>query len=222
METLFEEMFNNINVDIVFTIDATESLCPFMEKINNFILSFENQLRNVLEVNNCVIDKLRVKIIIVHKYNEENNCIFEQSKFFKLPEEQKDFYDFVSKIKVHGVDDPKGGLEALALAMQSDFTKEGVKKRHAIILFTNTSAQIISQQPDGTHSKDDSNTHMNINTLYDLWGNMNDNAKRFVMFAPDTVPWSEIEIDFENTLSMDIATINEDSSLDNTFAIIRC
>lgn len=49
MDTLFKEMITSedflaeidINVDIVFTIDATESLCPFMEKIKYFMLSCE-------------------------------------------------------------------------------------------------------------------------------------------------------------------------------------
>ena len=137
-----------------------------------------------------------------------------QSKADFLAFQQK-FYNFLLKIKAQGVDESQSGLEALALAMQSDFTKEGTKKRHVIILFTNTSTQMVEQQKDETHI----NTHMNLSVLYDIWKNMSYNTKRFVMFAPNTVPWSEIEIDFENTLSMDIAEINEDLSLDNTVAL---
>lgn len=204
-------------IDIVFTIDATKSIGPFINKIKDFILSFDTQLRNVFQYTSYVIKEFRVKIIIVHKYDEETNCIFKQSKFFKLPEEQKNFYDFVSRIEVYGVDDPKNGLEALALAMQSDFTKKGDRRRHVIILFTNNSAQIISQQIDDTDSKHDSNTHMNINTLYDIWKNINDYGKRIIMFAPDTNPWSEIESKFNNIPRIDISIIDDNLSVEDMF-----
>lgn len=52
----------------------------------------------------------------------------EESQFFILPEEKQEFYNFVSQIKAGGGgDEPESGLEALALALRSDFVKDGDK-----------------------------------------------------------------------------------------------
>lgn len=46
-------------------------------------------------------------------------------------------------------DEPESGLEALALAMGSDWETSGTSKRHAIVLFTDASAHPLEQQLDG-------------------------------------------------------------------------
>lgn len=61
-------------------------------------------------------------------------------------------------------------MEALALALRSDFVKDGDKKRHVIVLFTDASAHPLEQQEDGVPSNYPSNMFKNLGDLYEAWG----------------------------------------------------
>lgn len=58
-----------------------------------------------------------------------------------MPNEKMDLKEYLNEIYADGGgDDPESGLEALAMAMKSDFVQKGEKKRHIIILFTDAAA----------------------------------------------------------------------------------
>ena len=153
MGSLFQDMLGSdgqmidTNVDIVFVIDATESMQPLIDKVKSLTLSFREELERGLEKNKRRIHNLRSKVIVFRDYYVDDKYAMEESRFFILPEEKQDFHNFVSKIRAGGGgDEPESGLEALALALRSDFVKEGKKKRHIIVLFTDASAQEFEQQ----------------------------------------------------------------------------
>ena len=125
----------------VFAIDATESMQPLIDKVKSLTLSFREELEKGLKENRRIIKNLRIKVIVFRDYYVDDKYAMEESRFFILPEEKQEFYNFVSKIKAGGGgDEPESGLEALALALRSDFVKDGDKKRHVIVLFTDASA----------------------------------------------------------------------------------
>lgn len=147
MDGLFQEMLGasnvdiDTNVDIVFAIDATESMQPLIDKVKSLTLSFREELEKGLKENRRIIKNLRIKVIVFRDYYVDDKYAMEESQFFILPEEKQEFYNFVSQIKAGGGgDEPESGLEALALALRSDFVKDGDKKRHVIVLFTDASA----------------------------------------------------------------------------------
>ena len=158
-------------------------------------------------------------------------------RFFILPDEKQDFYNFVSKIKAGGGgDEPESGLEALALALRSNFVKDGDKKRHVIVLFTDASAHPFEQQKDGVPSNYPTNMFKDLGDLYETWGmgqdylgstrNLGDqmakDAKRLVLFAPSMYPWGEMEYELENTIRKDMDKGNggRDLELDDVIALI--
>lgn len=137
MDGLFQEMLGasnvdiDTNVDIVFAIDATESMQPLIDKVKSLTLSFREELEKGLKENRRIIKNLRIKVIVFRDYYVDDKYAMEESQFFILPEEKQEFYNFVSQIKAGGGgDEPESGLEALALALRSDFVKDGDKKRH--------------------------------------------------------------------------------------------
>lgn len=231
------EMMIDTNVDIVFVIDATESMQPLIDKVKSLTLSFREQLEKGLEVNRRKISNLRIKVIVFRDFYVDDKYAIEQSRFFILPEEKHDFYNFVSRIRAGGGgDEPESGLEALALALKSDFSQDGDKKRHIIVLFTDASAHPFEQQKDGVPRNYPSDMFHNLSELYEVWGSdqtclgassgmnltMSRSAKRLVLFAPSLYPWSDMELDLENTIRKEIDKGNggKDLDLDDVIALI--
>ena len=237
-DMLGTDMMVDTNVDIVFVIDATESMQPLIDKVKSLTLSFREELEKGLEKNKRRIRNLRTKVIVFRDYYVDDKYAMEESRFFILPEEKQDFYNFVSKIRAGGGgDEPESGLEALALALRSDFVQDGDKKRHVIVLFTDASAHELEQQKDGVPSNYPPNMFRNLEDLYMTWGTgqdalgassgflsaqMSKDAKRLVLFAPSLYPWSEIENDLEHVLRKDMDKGNggRDLDLDDVIAMI--
>ena len=227
----------NTNVDIVFVIDATESMQPLIDKVKSLTLSFREELEKGLEKNKRKISGLRMKVIVFRDYYVDDAYALEESRFFILPEEKQDFYDFVSGIRAGGGgDEPESGLEALAVALRSKFVEEGDKKRHIIVLFTDASAHKSEQQFDGIPVNYPPEMFKNLGELYQAWesgqgalgasnsGNhlMDREAKRLVLFAPSVYPWNDLEIDLENVIRKELDKGNggQDLDLDDVIALV--
>ena len=79
----------NTNVDIVFVIDATESMQPLIDKVKSLTLSFREELEKGLEKNKRKISGLRMKVIVFRDYYVDDAYALEESRFFILPEEKQ-------------------------------------------------------------------------------------------------------------------------------------
>ena len=208
------------NVDIVFVIDATESMQPLIDKVKKLTLSFREELEKGLAENRRVIKNLRTKVIVFRDYYVDDKYALEESPFYFLPEENAEFSRYVGGIRAGGGgDEPESGLEALAMAMRAPFVKEGDKRRHIIILFTDASAHTYEQQFDGIPDNYPNNMFKNLGELYMAWGagqemlgasqngmsvRMDPDAERLVLFAPSVYPWEDLEINLENVLRKDL------------------
>ena len=190
-----------------------------------------------LRENRRIIKNLRIKVIVFRDYYVDDKYAMEESRFFILPDEKQDFYNFVSRIKAGGGgDEPESGLEALALALKSNFVKDGDKKRHVIVLFTDASAHPLEQQKDGVPSNYPTNMFRDLSELYETWGmdqvalgatrnvgeQMAKSSKRLVLFAPSMYPWNEMEFALDNTMRKDMNKGNggRDLELDDVIALI--
>ncbi|MBR5020042.1 MAG: VWA domain-containing protein [Oscillospiraceae bacterium] len=224
------------NVDIVFAIDATESMQPLIDKVKSLTLSFKDELDAGLLKNKRKIRNLRVKVIVFRDFYVDDNYAMEESRFFYLPEENSEFHNYVSKIKAGGGgDEPESGLEALAVALRSDFVKDGDKRRHVIVLFTDASAHSYEQQYDGVPACYPANMFRSLNDLYQTWGSgqdalgagrscspMDKEAKRMVLFAPSVYPWNSLEVELENVIrkGLDKGNGGRDLDLDDVIALV--
>ena len=105
-----------------------------------------------------------------------------------------------------GGDDPEDGLEALAYAIRSPWSKggEGVKRRQVIVLWTDASTHELGfgstmpNYPKGM-AKD-------LAELTGWWRNdtqggfVDHEAKRLLLFAPDQPYWNTISANWDNIL----------------------
>jgi hypothetical protein len=181
------------DVDIVFCIDATMSMYPILDTVKANALNFYQDFYDAMNMKGKTVNRLRVRIIAFRDFLADGEEAMMATDFFDLPENSELFEQVVKSIVPDGGgDDPEDGLEALAVAMKSDWCTGPNKKRHVIVVWSD----------DGTHELGYGKSAPNylksmardFSELTEWWGNgqhmgmMDQNAKRLVIFAPD-VPW---------------------------------
>lgn len=184
------------NVDIVMCIDATGSMWPIIEEIKYNVLSFYEKFVEAMEDKRASVGQIRVKSIIFKDYACDEDPMVE-SDFYVLPEQVNEFRKFIADIEVFGGGDmPENALEAIALALKSNWTIEGAKRRHMIVVFSDASALPLGER------KDCPNYPPNLpNSLEQLgaWWEGTDQtlsstyqpkAGRLIAFVPNAEPWT--------------------------------
>lgn len=189
-------------VDIVFCIDATGSMSPIIETVKAGTLRFHDDLIAAMNVKSKVIDALRVKVISFRDYWADGSDAIVESSFFTLPADKDRFSAFVRNIRADGGgDDPENGLEALAMAIKSDWSREGTKSRHLVVVYTDAPAHALERpsKPAGYPS----GLPANINELTGMWEGqsyVSKTGKRLILHSPDADPWTPIANSWEHTV----------------------
>ncbi len=188
------------NVDIVMCIDATGSMSSIIEEVKANALSFYQKFVDEMEAQDPPksVQQLRIKVIAFRDYGADSEPMVE-SKFFVLDDESTEFHEFVSNIDASGGGDgPENSLEALALAMKSEWVHTGSVRRHVIILYTDAAGLPFSARAGEPGYPAD--MPKDIAELREWWEGqyMEKRAKRLLIFAPDTEPWSDM-VDWTNT-----------------------
>ena len=204
-------------VDIVFCIDVTKSMFPIIQTVKNLTLDlYDDLIDNMRKNNNRIVKQLRVKVIAFRDYYCDGPYAMEESRFFTLPAEKNEFKSFIAALEAKGGgDEPENALEAMALAMKSDWVRvtnpNTEKARNVVVIFTDASAHPLEKAADGVSEHYPADMLKSYKELYEAWcgqGTCLDNnqsyamdtmAERLVIFAPeDAYPWSDMaeEIDY--------------------------
>jgi len=201
-------------IDVVFVVDATESMNGLLETVKFKILSLDLDIAERLKLSNRILESLRVRLIVFRDLYDDPGTAFEVTGFYDLPAQQAEFADEVKNIVAKlGGDQPESGLEALFLAIRSEWRNEpkDLKRRHIIMLFTDQDAHELGAKiPTNLAQLPHPRT---LSDLKKLWaphrlnGLMNERARRLVLFAPDQVEgdsgftptvWVQIAQEWEN------------------------
>lgn len=184
-------------VDIVFCIDGTGSMAPIIDEVKRVASGFHAKASEALEEAEKEVEVLRTKVIVYRDFGTDTDALV-SSPFYTLPDENDAFQNFVDGITaIGGGDEPENGLEALAEAMNSEWTDEGKKRRHIIVMFTDASA-IKLEDSAKDHPQYPQDVPANLAGLQDWWENGTPNgclqttARRLILFAPEAEPWSTI------------------------------
>ena len=183
------------HVDITMCIDVTLSMQPVIDMVKENALNFDERLKAALTEKEKNVDKLRMKLIFFRDIYEDGlNDALMETDFIELPNEKETFREWLDTVTASGGGDlPETSLEALAAAMKSDWTREGDKRRHLIVMFTDDAAHPLEKSasfggeyPEGM-PKD-------FSELVEMWEGqiMDDSAKRMLIFAPNKDPWPTI------------------------------
>jgi hypothetical protein len=192
------------SVDIVLCIDATGSMGSIIHRVKSNALKFYEDLNKNMEEKSKAIDILRLRVIVFRDYYADGDDAVVESDFFVLPQSKEDFSSFVNVIEAFGGgDDPESGLEGLALAIKSNWSKEGDKRRQIIVMWTDTSSHKLEKNEGHKPSNYPSDMPKNFDEITDMWEGqsyVNQAAKRLVIYAPDAYPWTDIANHWENVV----------------------
>src|SRR5437868_14765967 len=155
------------DVDMAICIDATGSMAPVIDRVKDRALRFQEDLMKAMEAAGKKIDALRVRVIAFRDYFVDTEPM-KESPFFTLPQEKEAFSSFVSSITADGGGDAEeNGLEALALAIRSDWTKGGDKRRHIIVVWTDVGTHQLEKAASSRPKNYPSDIPANLDQLTD-------------------------------------------------------
>ena len=196
----------NYTVDMVLCIDATgsmENLTGGQQRIINMVkqnaLHFYDDMIKKMTEKHKAMAQLRVRLIVFRDYVADGPNAMQATDFFVLPDQAKAFEARVNDIHADGGGDlPEDGLEALAYAMKSKWTTHGVKKRQVIVVWTDAGTHELGFGKKSPHYP--SGMPANLAELEDWWDEMDDYAKRLIIYAPDTNYWNYIGENWEKVI----------------------
>ncbi|MBD2776403.1 vWA domain-containing protein [Iningainema tapete] len=189
-------------VDLVMCIDGTGSMFPIIEEVKASALSFYDKLEAKMAEKNKRIDQLRAKVIVFRDYwADPAEKVMVCSNFLNLRTQASDFAAFISEIVAEGGgDEPENGLEALGLALTSNWEKaqDFAKQRYVILMWTDASAHSLDKGLKPSHYPQE--IPQTFDELTDYWSEIPKSAKRLILYAPDTNPWSVIGCSWDNAI----------------------
>jgi hypothetical protein len=193
-------------VDIVFVIDITGSMTPVIDQVKAGALTFHDRLLQVMSAKDKYVSRLRLRVVAYRDYYDNASDAMFHTPFFELPDEAAHFTTYVSGLYADGGgDEPESGLEALGMALMSDWERGLDRRRHVVVLFTDASAHPL----EASHSYPVPGYPGHIPTTFDgltdLWDDpqgkvMEFAAKRLLLYAPDVYPWNIISASWDNVL----------------------
>ena len=214
------------SVDLVFCIDCTGSMRPYLDSVKATANEFHSLLIEKMALKDKQAKQVRVKIIAYRDLGHDGSSAMFETEFYELPRQNAELAEFLNRLKhAGGGDEPESGLEAVALALKSPWSADPDRRsRHVVVVCTDASAH-----PLGTHEMPGrSDLPRDLDELRDLWGQgqdegiMDPNAKRMVLFAPDMTPWNQIAEEWEFVIWFPsrAADVLDGSAQDDIFALI--
>jgi hypothetical protein len=190
-------------VDIVFCIDVTGSMTPIIDAVKANALRFYDDVQTNLTAKGKNVDELRVRVIAFRDFAADGEAAMQESPFYRLPAEQSGFSEFVNGLIAEGGGDaPESGLEAVALAMNSEWTTRGDRRRQVVVVWTDQPA--LALDPSVVPAELKARVPADFSALTDVWedtqGPLGASSKRLILFAPDGPGWSDISAVWENVV----------------------
>lgn len=219
-------------VDIVYCVDLTASMKPTVRNLKNVTRYFQQSLVKSMKINRGhIVTHLRSRVIGFRDFYCNGPYALEDSGFFNLPQENEAFERFEDRLEAKGGGDiPENSLEALALAMQSDWyqpTDPAVRSRQYIILITDAPSHPLERAANYTGKNYPAGMPKDYEELVGMWMAMEPATKRLGLFVPiEGEPWESIEDDFECSaiINMQPGKGGRDAVLkeDNWIDIMKC
>ena len=177
----------NFHVDIVMCIDNTNSMRSLINLVKQNALSFPADLTACCAKKSKKLEDFRLRVI---SFGDLEEISITKSDFMEIPRESRKFKDFVSGIKMSfGGDNPEDGLEALAMAINSDWQEGSTRCRHIIIVYTDATAHSLGTRKHYVYYPVDP-MPADFEELSRWWNRLDGKASRLILFAPDEDYWS--------------------------------
>jgi hypothetical protein len=187
------------HIDIVFCIDVTGSMTPVIDLVKEKVRKFPHDLRDALAKKDKIVNTLRIRTIAFRDFGNDSDAMNASEFFVVEPStELAKFESFVNGLSASGGgDEPESALEALGIAQGSNWTHEGDRQRHVIVMFTDASAHKLESRVGEVPAAFREQVPGSLDELTDRWdGNqtvrLKKPARRLLVFGPDAYPWNTI------------------------------
>ena len=193
----------NRNIDVVFCIDGSATMGPVMEGVKAMVKKFYPVFMKTFQKNYGNIDAFRAKLIVFRDYGVDA-APMEIGPWFNFIKDEQAFALKLDSIVACGGSGASNGLEAIYLAMKSDFVN-GDADRQIIVFVTNSNALEVGARasspkyPAGITSLGDMLfTWMGLDQNPNI--KLRQHGKRLIMVAPEKTKYEELDSVFEGSL----------------------
>lgn len=194
-------------IDIALCIDVTASMQPVIDEVKSGAFSFHSQLNAIMRRKGKRASQIRIRVIAYRDFGDRPDDALQVTPFFKMPGQARAFESFVRSLSTFGGgDEPESGLEALSVAIDSEWERGLDQRRHVIVVFTDASAHPLGG-PERMNAQYPPRVPETIGQLAERWGHptsqtstMENSAKRLLLFAPDVSPWNVIAEEWNNVI----------------------
>lgn len=184
------------NTDIVFCLDVNGSMAKIIDRVKIDLTGIFEKLKKESELRGKFDFGLRVKFITFGDCSCGTNRITE-SEFFVLPEEREKLTSFLNGVEVSvGADLSGSALEALTLAVRSNWDNSYDNRRKTVVLITDAPACKFRDMKNCESYPE--NMPEDTEELYSEWKTLG-NGRRMLIIAPDKEPWMEIGREWDRT-----------------------
>ncbi|MDE6669594.1 MAG: VWA domain-containing protein, partial [Muribaculaceae bacterium] len=134
------------NVDIVMCIDCTGSMGSLLDTVKTNALKFYPDLKNRCDAKGKEISELRIRVIGFRDFGFDKDKAISDSGFLSIPAQEDKLKETINSfVAFGGGPEPESGLEALSMAINSDWTYKGDKRRHIIVVWTDASTHELGE-----------------------------------------------------------------------------
>jgi len=187
----------SVHFDIVICIDVTGSMASAIDLCKEHMRKLPHDLCDALAKKDKVIDTLRIRVIAFRDVANDSDALSASEFFVVEPSTDLARYEsFVKSLSASGGgDEPGSALEALGIAQASDWTHEGDKQRHIIVMLTDASAHKLESRVGEIPSAFRDQVPASLDELTDRWEGgqtvrIRKTARRLLIFGPDAYPWN--------------------------------
>ena len=196
-----QEIIVDWQIDVVICIDGSSSMNPFIDEFKKNAVSFYQTFMEKMRDEEQYVSKVRSKVIVFRDYGCDDEPMVE-SKFFTLPDENDAFRNLVTSIEAKGGGGgSENALEAIALALKSDWTTGGRRRRHVILVLSDAAALPLKAEGRVDSPNYPSGMPDDIAQLAAWWEGTDQTlgsaylpkAGRLVAFVPKCEPWIKMQ-----------------------------
>ena len=177
-------------IDIVFCVDASASMFHMIQMLKNRINSLYDEFANRYHLRNMSIESLRVRFVFFRDYLSDGKNAMLASDFVDLKKEPCDLRKMLAEIDAFGgINVPRAGFEALAIAMHSKWNTEAAFQRHFVVVISDSETRSLGESKAAEYYP--KRMPDSFEKLSDLWEKM-PSGTYLLMIAPEKPGWSTI------------------------------
>jgi hypothetical protein len=180
-------------VDLALCIDKTSSMSPILERVKQNALRLVRDIKKKMGERANSVTQVRARVIAFGDIYADKDRWLLSSDFFNLSDEYNTFKAFVNGVTPGGGggDAAESGLEAVSLAIKSNWSSAGHFCRYLIAMWTDAPAHKLEKRAV-TDLEIPEALPTNMRELNDLWDRLGQG--RMIIFAPDAYPWTDLSV----------------------------